>query len=57
MTGFQLTRPHSGVTKTTVPWSEPAAAESAIRAGRHGCDARARLSLRRLFYVARHATR
>ena len=60
MTGFQLTRPRPGVATPAAPWSEIAqtpAAESAIRTGRHACEARARLSLRRLFYTARHAAR
>ena len=59
MTGFQLTRPRPGVA-TSAPWSETAqtpAAESPIRVGRHACEARGRLSLRRLFYTARHAAR
>jgi len=58
MTGFQLTRPRAAVVPTSVPWAEPAqtpAAESPIRIGRHVSAGRARLTLRRLFYVARHA--
>ncbi len=60
MTGFQLTRPRPAVAPTQLPWAEPAqtpAAESQIRTGRHACEARARLTLRRLFYLARHAAR
>jgi hypothetical protein len=59
MTGFQLTRPRPAVVPTSVPWAEPAqtpAAESPIRTGRHASAERARLTLRRLFYLARHAT-
>ena len=56
MTGFQLTRPRPGVAPTAVPWSESTqSAESPIRTGRHAGTARARLTLRRLFYTARHA--
>ena len=60
MTGFQLTRPRPAVATKSMPWAEPVqtpAAESPIRTGRHASEARARLTLRRLFYVARHATR
>lgn len=60
MTGFQLTRPRPAVVPTQVPWSEPAqtpAAESPVSAGRHASAERARLTLRRLFYTARHAIR
>ena len=59
MTGFQLTRPRSAV-PAPASWSEPAqtpAVDASIPAGRHACAARARLSLRRLFYTARHAVR
>lgn len=49
MTGFQLTR--SGVA------SWPAPTRDAVGAGRHASNVRARLTLRRLFYLARHATR
>jgi hypothetical protein len=58
MTGFQLTRPRPAVVPTAAPWSEPAqtpAAESPVRTGRHASAGRARLTLRRLFYTARHA--
>jgi hypothetical protein len=58
MTGFQLTRPRPAVVPTAAPWSEPAqtpAAESPVRTGRHASAGRARLTLRRLFYMARHA--
>ena len=60
MTGFQLTRPRPAVVPKQVPWAEPAqtpAAESPVPAGRHAATARARLTLRRLFYAARHASR
>jgi hypothetical protein len=57
MTGFQLTRPRPGVAPTAAPWSPQAPAAESIRTGRHACPARARLSLRRLFYLARHAAR
>ncbi|MFL6162288.1 MAG: hypothetical protein ACJ74U_08665 [Jatrophihabitantaceae bacterium] len=59
MTGFQLTRLRPAVAPRQVPWSEPAqtpAAESPVRTGRHASAGRAKLTLRRLFYVARHAT-
>ena len=49
MTGFQLARP--GSASWTVPARETASS------GRHASDARARLTFRRLFYLARHATR
>ncbi len=49
MTGFQLTR--SGAASWTAP------ARDAVGSGRHASNARARLTLRRLFYLARHATR
>ncbi len=49
MTGFQLTRP--GVASWTVP------AREAAGSGRHASNARAQWSFRRLFYLARHASR
>jgi hypothetical protein len=48
MTGFQLTRPQS----TT--W---AAERDADSVGRHACQERATLTLRRMFYFARHLGR
>jgi hypothetical protein len=47
MTGFQLTRTR------VATWTEPAQAPAAV--GRHASVQRARLSLRRMFYTARHA--
>jgi hypothetical protein len=49
MTGFQLTRPG------TASWTVPA--REAVGSGRHASDARAKLTLRRLFYLARHVKR
>jgi hypothetical protein len=56
MTGFQLTRPKSA---TTAGWAKPTkptrSDDVADRPGRHASMARARFTLRRMFYVARHA--
>ena len=49
MTGFQLTRPG------TASWTVPA--REAVGSGRHASDVRAKLTLRRLFYLARHVNR
>ncbi|MDQ1732792.1 MAG: hypothetical protein QOK10_2951 [Pseudonocardiales bacterium] len=49
MTVFQLNRSQS----TT--WTQPT--HVAHRPGRHAIELRARMTLRRLFYVARHAAR
>jgi len=49
MTGFQLTRPRAA------SWAETAQAPTAV--GRHASAKRAKLTLRRLFYTARHATK
>jgi hypothetical protein len=49
MTGFQLARP--GSASWTVPAREVASS------GRHSSNERARLTFRRLFYLARHARR
>lgn len=49
MTGFQLTRPG------TTSWALPA--REAVGAGRHASNLRARWTVRRLFYLARHAIR
>jgi hypothetical protein len=49
MTGFQVTRP--GTASWTLPTRE------VVSAGRHASNQRARLTLRRLFYLARHAVR
>ncbi len=49
MTGFQLTRP--GAASWTVP------AREAAGTGRHASDGRAKLTFRRMFYLARHASR
>jgi hypothetical protein len=49
MTGFELTRP--GTASWTLPTRE------AVGSGRHASNLRARLTLRRLFYLARHAVR
>jgi len=49
MTGFQLARPGSA------SWTVPA--REAAGSGRHASNERARLTFRRLFYMARHATR
>ncbi|HEY0168518.1 MAG TPA: hypothetical protein VGB75_15855 [Jatrophihabitans sp.] len=50
MTGFQLTR--SGAASWTAPTRD-----AVVGSGRHASHARARLTLRRLFYLARHAAR
>jgi hypothetical protein len=57
MTGFQLTRPRVAPAPAWVEPAQAPAAESPIRAGRHASEAKARLTLRRLFYAARHAAR
>lgn len=49
MTVFQLNRSQS------VPWTQPIPV--ADRPGRHASLSRAKLTLRRMFYVARHAAR
>jgi hypothetical protein len=49
MTGFQLTRPG------TASWTVPA--REVVGSGRHASDARAKLTFRRLFYLARHVKR
>jgi hypothetical protein len=49
MTGFQLAGPQTGA------WVQPVSA--AVQPGRHASASRARLTLRRLFYFARHAAR
>jgi|GEM_PF-2510142 hypothetical protein len=49
MTGFQLTRPG------TASWTVPA--REAVGSGRHASDARAKLTFRRMFYLARHVKR
>jgi hypothetical protein len=49
MTGFQLTRP--GTASWTLPVRE------AVDSGRHASDLRARWTLRRMFYLARHVRR
>jgi len=57
MTGFQLTRPRVAPASAWVEPAQAPAAESPIRAGRHASEVKARLTLRRLFYAARHAAR
>ncbi|MCW2541773.1 MAG: hypothetical protein JWN95_3498 [Frankiales bacterium] len=56
MTGFQLTRPKSA---TTAGWAKPTksadVADRPNRVGRHASMTRARLTVRRMLYVARHA--
>jgi hypothetical protein len=54
MTGFQLARPHTAVAPAPAAWSDPAQSPPL---GRHASVVRARLSLRRMFYSARHAAR
>lgn len=49
MTVFQLNRSQS------TPWTKPIPV--ADRPGRHATHLRAKLTFRRMFYVARHATR
>jgi hypothetical protein len=49
MTGFQLARPGTG------SWTVPA--RKAVGSGRHASNVRATLTVRRLFYLARHAAR
>jgi hypothetical protein len=49
MTGFSVTR--SGAASWTLP------AREVVGSGRHSSNTRARLTFRRLFYLARHATR
>lgn len=53
MTGIQLAQPQTAVAPKSTAWAEP----TAPALGRHGSVARARLSLRRMLYVARHAAR
>ncbi|CAN5582243.1 hypothetical protein BH10ACT8_BH10ACT8_02390 [soil metagenome] len=53
MTVFQLNRSPSA-SLVAAPTRTAAVLE---RPGRHACELRARLSLRRLFYVARHGLR
>ena len=53
MTGIQLAPPHTAVPHKAATWSEPA--QPVL--GRHGSVVRAKLTLRRLFYLARHAAR
>jgi len=60
MTGFQLTQPQAAVAPKSATWSQPAqtqTAESPASLGRHSSALRARLTIRRLFYTARHAAR
>jgi hypothetical protein len=47
MTVFQLNRPQ------TVTWTQPT--DAAVRIGRHASALRAKSTLRRMFYAARHA--
>lgn len=49
MTVFQLNRSQSA----TTTWTQPSRALD--RPGRHASELRAKLTLRRMFYVARHA--
>ncbi len=51
MTVFQLNRPQA----TTAPASWTQATPVVERPARHATESRARLTLRRLFYTARHA--
>ncbi len=51
MTGFQAVRPRPAV--ATAPAVRPEFVQPV--AGKHGSVVRARFTLRRLFYVARHA--
>ncbi|HEX2904487.1 MAG TPA: hypothetical protein VHO01_13620 [Jatrophihabitans sp.] len=53
MTGIQLAPP-TAVAPKPATWTEPAQ-QPAL--GKHGSVVRARLSLRRMFYAARHAAR
>jgi hypothetical protein len=52
MTGFQWTQ--SRVATLPLPSSQT---EPAVRPGRHASALRAKLTLRRIFYLARHAAR
>jgi hypothetical protein len=49
MTGFQVARPR------TASWTLPA--REAVGSGRHASNLRARLTLRRMCYLARHVRR
>lgn len=53
MTGIQLAPSQTAVAPKPAAWSEPA--QPAL--GKHGSVVRARLTLRRMFYAARHAAR
>jgi hypothetical protein len=53
MTVFQLNRGQA----TTLPLSAPQAIPLVDRPGRHSTQLRAKLGIRRMFYVARHASR
>ncbi|HTZ45835.1 MAG TPA: hypothetical protein VMB79_18385 [Jatrophihabitans sp.] len=55
MTGFQLTRSHTAVAPKPATWSQPAQTPTAELPGRHASALRAKLTLRRMFYAARHA--
>jgi hypothetical protein len=53
MTVFQLNRGQT----TTLPRSAPHSTPIVDRLGRHATETRAKLGLRRMFYVARHLSR
>jgi hypothetical protein len=56
MTVFQLNRPQGSQATVLAPTvTQPAALVD--RPGRHASDARARLTIRRMFYIARHIGR
>jgi hypothetical protein len=52
MTVFQLKGPQSATTVSESSWAHTTS--PAVRPGRHAVESRARLTLKRLFYVARH---
>ena len=54
MTVFQLNR-SSASSAATKTWAQPTHVTN--RHGRHAVELRAKLSLRRMFYVARHSGR
>ena len=53
MTGMQVAGSQTTAAPKPAAWSEPTQAVL----GRHGSVVRARLTLRRMFYAARHAAR
>lgn len=53
MTVFQLNRPQAASTVATDAWKQSTLVVN--RPGRHAAEARARLTIRRMFYTARHS--